>query len=149
MTERAKGTTPGTHETLNAAHDVKMGSERGFGFVFAAFFALIAAYGWWNHSARAPYWLAVGAVFLLSALLFPRILRPLNMAWFRFGMLLNAIVSPLVLGLMFFLTITPIGWLMRLFGARPLNLKFDSEAASYWIKRDPPGPAPESLKNQF
>lgn len=138
-----------THEILPAAHAVKMGPERGFGFVFAAFFALIAGIGWWHDSARAPWWLAVAAAFLLAALLAPQVLRPLNRLWFRFGMLLNAIVSPLVLGMMFFLTITPTGWLMRLCGARPLNLKFDRAAGSYWIKRDPPGPAPESLKNQF
>lgn len=138
-----------THEILPAAHAVKIGSERGFGFVFAMFFALIAGIGWWQGSARVIWWLAAALVFLLAALLAPQLLRPLNRLWFRFGMLLNAIVSPLVLGMMFFLTITPTGWVMRLCGARPLNLKFDRTADSYWIKRDPPGPAPESLKHQF
>lgn len=138
-----------THENIGAAHDIKMGSERAFGFVFAGFFALLSGLAWWNASSLLVYWLCAAALFLGVALAVPQALAPLNRLWFRFGLLLNAIVSPIIMGLLFFLTITPIGWLMRLFGARPLNLKFDSAAESYWIRRDPPGPPPASLKNQF
>ena len=138
-----------THENSGAAHDVKMGSERAFGLVFVGFFALLAGLAWWNGSFYLPYWAGASAVFMLTALLAPAVLRPLNVLWFKFGLLLNALVSPIVLGALFFLTITPLGWLMRLFGARPLSLKFDRAAQSYWIRRDPPGPPPASLKNQF
>lgn len=138
-----------THENSGAAHDVKIGSERNFGFVFAVFFALLSGLAWWNASSYLVYWLAASASFLIVALAAPRLLGPLNRLWFRFGLLLNAIVSPVIMGMLFFLTITPIGWLMRLFGARPLNLKFDPAAETYWIRRDPPGPPPASLKNQF
>lgn len=138
-----------THENIGAAHDVKMGSERAFGLVFAGFFALIAGLAWWNGGSLLFYWLGASAIFLVLALVAPRILAPLNLLWFKFGLLLNAVISPIVMGALFFLTITPIGWLMRLFGARPLSLKFDPAAESYWIKRDPPGPPPASLKNQF
>lgn len=130
-------------------HDVKMGSERAFGFVFAGFFALLSGLAWWSASSYLLYWLAASASFLIVALVAPRLLGPLNRLWFKFGLLLNAIVSPVIMGMLFFLTITPIGWLMRLFGARPLNLKFDPAAETYWIRRDPPGPPPASLKNQF
>ena len=138
-----------THENTGAAHEAKIGSERSFGFVFVGFFALLSGLAWWNASRYLVYWLAVSASFLLVALAAPRLLAPLNWLWFRFGLLLNAIVSPVIMGLLFFLTITPIGWLMRLFGARPLHLKFDRAVQSYWIRRDPPGPPPASLKNQF
>ncbi len=138
-----------THENVGAAHDVKIGSERSFGFVFAGFFALISGLAWWNASSLLIYWLAVSVSFLAVTLIAPRLLAPLNRLWFKFGMLLNAIVSPIIMGLLFYFTVTPTGWLMRLFGARPLNLKFDPAAQSYWIRRDPPGPPPASLKNQF
>lgn len=115
----------------------------------AGFFALLSLLAWWNGSARLIYWLAASALFLAVTLAAPNLLAPLNRIWFRFGLLLNAIVSPIVLGLLFFLIITPMGWLMRLFGARPLHLTFDRTADSYWIRREPPGPPPSSLKNQF
>jgi len=92
---------------------------------------------------------AVAAGFALVALLAPRLLRPLNQAWFRFGMLLHRVVSPLVMGLLFFVTVTPIGLLMRLTGKDPLRLRFDPAADSYWIDREPPGPPPDSMRNQF
>lgn len=138
-----------THENTHSTHDINIGSERAFGFVFAGFFALLSGLAWWNASSYLIYWLGASFLVLIVALVAPSILAPLNRLWFKFGMLLNAIVSPVVMGLLFYLTITPIGLLMRLFGARPLNLKFDRAAESYWIRRDPPGPPPDSLKNQF
>jgi len=83
------------------------------------------------------------AVLAALALVAPRALKPLNILWFRFGLLLHAIITPVVLGLMFFTVITPLGWLMRAFGKRPLSLGFDRTATSYWIHRTPPGPAPD------
>jgi len=73
----------------------------------------------------------------------------LNKLWFHFGLLLHKIVSPLVMGLLFFVTVTPIGLLMRTLGKTPLKLEFDKDADSYWILRDPPGPAPDTMKRQF
>jgi hypothetical protein len=77
------------------------------------------------------------------------VLAPLNRLWLKFGLLLHKVVSPIVLGVMFFLVITPIGLTMRAFGKNPLRLKLDKQSGSYWIERVPPGPAPESLKDQF
>ncbi|HSV28486.1 MAG TPA: SxtJ family membrane protein [Candidatus Omnitrophota bacterium] len=139
----------GTHESSAPVTEVEMGSERSFGFVFAAVFAVVSA--WPLLSGAAPRWwaLAVAAAFLAAALVAPRALRPLNLLWFRFGMLLHKIVTPLVMGLLFFLTITPIGLLMRMTGKDPMRLKRDAAAASYWIGRTPPGPAPDTMKHQF
>ena len=67
----------------------------------------------------------------------------------RFGLLLHRIVNPLVMALLFFLVVTPIALLMRLFGKRPLHLKTEPDAATYWIPRDPPGPEPDTMKQQF
>ncbi len=79
----------------------------------------------------------------------PSLLAPLNRVWTKFGLLLHKVVSPIVLGVMFYLVITPTGLLMRLFGKDPLRLKFDGTAKSYWIPREPPGPKPDSIKDQF
>jgi hypothetical protein len=83
------------------------------------------------------------------ALVYPRLLAPLNKLWLKFGLLLYKVMNPLVLGLLFFVTITPIGIVMRLFGKDFLRLRLDRSAKSYWIERTPPGPPPQSMKNQF
>jgi hypothetical protein len=124
-------------------------SERSFGFVFAAVFLIIALYPL-LHAQEIRIWAIVASgIFLLLATLIPRILSPANRAWTKFGLLLHKIVSPLALGILFLLVVTPTGLLMRLFGKDPLRLRFDPAADSYWIKRDPPGPYADSLKNQF
>jgi hypothetical protein len=141
-------TTSATHERLIGKDDVKRGSDRAFGFVIAAVLALIAALRLW-HGEHATYFLIGSLGFAVPAVVWPRVLRPLNALWHRFGLLLHAVTTPLILGLMFFTVITPIGWLMRVLGKRPLALPFDPAAESYWIHRNPPGPAPDSLTNQF
>ena len=83
------------------------------------------------------------------SLIVPRWLAPLNRLWLKFGELLHRITSPIILGIMFFGVITPVGWLMRRTGKDLLRMKFDREAPSYWIKREPPGPDKTSLKRQF
>lgn len=93
--------------------------------------------------------MGVSLVFLAVAGLYPGALRPLNRFWARFGRLLQSIVSPVVLGLLFFLVITPIGLLVRLRGRSWIKLTFDSETLTYWIIRNPPGPAPDTMKHQF
>ncbi len=95
-------------------------------------------------------WALIAAgVFLVPALVFPKVLHPLNKLWMRFGALLQKIVSPIVLGALFFLTVTPMGLLMRLIGKDLLRLKKDPDASSYWIERTPPGPPPDTMRNQF
>jgi hypothetical protein len=79
----------------------------------------------------------------------PRILRPLNRIWLKIGLLLNKVVSPIVLGIVFFGVLTPLGAVLRMRGKDPLRLRFEKDAPSYWIMRQPPGPAPRSMTRQF
>lgn len=141
------------HENYSHGDDVKVGSERSFGLVFAAVFALVALWPLFVHAneeGTLRFWaLCVAGFFAITALTMPSFLAPLNRLWFRFGLLLHKIVNPLVMGFLFFLTVTPIAMLMRIFSKRPLDLRFKDEATSYWIDRTPPGPSPESMKKQF
>ena len=127
-------------------------SERSFGLLFGAVFALLAAYGWffkgWS-SMLALALVGVALAFVLVGFVAPKILRPLNWLWFQLGQLLGKIVSPIVLGAIFFLLLTPVSLVTRLFGRDELCLKRKASQTSYWLDRAPPGPAPESFKNQF
>ena len=137
------------HETLEARSEVAQGSERGFGVVFAVVFSIIGFWPLLSGSGVRTWSLVIAAGFLAAAFVAPRLLAPLNRLWFRFGMLLGHIVSPVVMAIIFYLTVLPTGLVMRLLGKDLLRLRFDPEAESYWIHRDPPGPAPDSLKQQF
>jgi len=137
------------HEDFGRSGDVKVGSERGFGFVFAAVFSIVALWPLLSGGPVRLWALIAAAGFAAAAALMPRALRPLNLLWFRFGMLLHKVVTPLVMGLIFYATVTPTAALMRLFGKDPLRLRFDRSAKSYWIERVPPGPAPDTMRHQF
>jgi hypothetical protein len=93
--------------------------------------------------------LIVAVVFFLAALAVPRVLEPLSRLWFWFGSVLHACISPIIMGLMFFTTVTPIGLVRRLLGQNPLQLRFDRDAVTYWIERHPPGPPPDTMPRQF
>lgn len=123
--------------------------ERSFGIVFAVVFLLVGS--WPMLAGELPRWwaLALAGAFLLAGLALPRILRPLNSVWLRFGLLLHRITSPIILAMLFYLTVLPTGLVMRALGKDLLRLRFDRNARSYWIERSPPGPEPESLRNQF
>lgn len=138
-----------THESFRTNIEVKAGSERSFGLVFAVVFAVIGLWPLLDGGGVRLWALAVALAFLIAALLLPRALKPLNVLWFRFGMVLHHVVTPVVMGLLFFLTVTPVGLLMRATGKDPMRLRRDPAARTYWIDRAPPGPAPESMKHQF
>ena len=130
--------------------ELEVGSDRSFAWVFTVFFLLVGFYPTVFGGGGPRLWaLTVAGVFFGLGLVVPRVLHPLNVLWMKFGALLNMIVSPLVLGLLFFVTVTPMGLLLRLTGKDLLNLKLDKSSRSYWIDRDPPGPPPETMKNQF
>ena len=93
--------------------------------------------------------LTVAAVILTIALIRPALLAPFNRVWMKFGLLLHKITNPIIMGLIFFLAVTPTAVVMRAIGKDPLRRKFDKSAQSYWIERVPPGPEPESMKQQF
>ncbi len=140
----------GFHEDYGRAQTVKGPSDKSFGRTFFVVFSVLAGiFAWKANLALGAGFAAAAVVFLALAYLAPRLLRPLNRAWLAFGLVLHRIVNPTVMGLLFFVVITPIGLLMRLSGKDPLSLRWDAEAASYWIRRDPPGPTPESMTLQF
>lgn len=137
------------HERLSADKEVKLGSDRSFGLVFTVVFAVIGAFPLIHGLPPRVWALGIAAGFLLVSLVRPRSLRPLNLLWFKFGLLLHGIVNPVIMGLLFFVTVTPMALALRLLGKDPLKRRLEPAATSYWIIRQPPGPAPESMKNQF
>ena len=127
-----------------------MGSERSFGVTFAALFAVFGFLPLLFHSEMPRWWaLAVSIVFLVSALAAPRLLAPLNILWFKFGLLLHNIVNPILMALIYFGAIVPTGLMLRMARKDLLRLEWDSTAESYWIMRDPPGPLAGTMTKQF
>lgn len=139
----------GSHERLAAEEDARAGSDRAFGITFAVVFTLIALFPLLHGGAFRLWALLVAAVFGAIALIRPSLLAPLNRIWFRFGMLLHKVVNPIILGLMFFVVLTPVAGITRLFGGKLLSLGYDKSLPSYWQRRSPPGPEPDTIRNQF
>ena len=137
------------HEDLSREEHIEGSSDRSFGFVFAAVFALIALWPLLHHGGVRVWALAVAAAFGLIAVVRPALLATPNRLWMKLGLLLGKIVAPIALGILFYAVLTPLGVAMRLAGKDPLRLKRDDAAASYWISREPPGPPPGSMTNQF
>ncbi|MDJ0712151.1 MAG: hypothetical protein QNJ14_17300 [Woeseiaceae bacterium] len=134
---------------LRAHQEIEVGSNRSFGLVFFVVFLLIGLYPLLGGGPVRIWSLIASGVFLFFAFFFSSVLRPLNVLWFRFGMLLAKIVNPIVMFIIYALTIVPFGLGARLFGKDLLRMKLDRNQESYWIEREPPGPEPDSLKNQF
>lgn len=125
-------------------------SDRSFGLLFTTVFAVVAAWTGWKGNALWTYFAIASGIFLLLSLTRPQTLHALNVLWMRFGALLNKVVSPIVLGVIYFGLVTPIALLFKVRGRDALHRKFDRELASYWVKRDPPGPdGPSSFPRQF
>jgi hypothetical protein len=124
-------------------------SNRSFGTLFASVFFALGAWSWWKGGWTVPYLFGVAGIFGVITLLRAEWLAPLNRAWMRLADLLNRIVSPIVLGAMYYAVLTPFGLAMRLAGRDPMRKRFEPAAPTYWIARQPPGPAPESLRDQF
>lgn len=124
-------------------------SNRSVGFTFTAVFLLLAVLPLMQGGAVHIWAAVVGGLFGLISLMAPQLLTSLTKYWMAFADLLHKIVSPVILGILFFLVVTPIGYLMRLSGKDPLRLKLEPDAQTYWQERQPPGPAPESLLDQF
>jgi Saxitoxin biosynthesis operon protein SxtJ len=138
-----------SHEDLTREEEVEGSSDRSFGVVFAVVFLIVALLPL-LHSGAVRWWsVGVSAAFAVVAFTVPSILAVPNRLWMKFGLLLAKIVSPIALGILFYLVFTPIGLLMRLSGKDPMRLKADPNAKSYWIDREPPGPPPQSMTNQF
>ena len=126
--------------------DFNISSNRSFGIVFFVVFLLIAVFPLANSEDLRILSLIISLIFLILGLLKSKILTPLNRLWFKFGIFLGKIVSPLVMGVIFFFVVTPIGLIMRVFNKDVLNLKFDKVKKSYWIEKSGPK---SKMKNQF
>jgi hypothetical protein len=137
------------HEVFQRDGAPAGGSDRNFGLVFAGVCFLVGSFNYYRGHDFWPWWLAAAMAFLVLALVFPTSLRLLNRVWTQFGFLLHRVMQPLILGLLFFLTILPMGLLLRAAGKDLLRLRINRLDRTYWLPRDPPGPAPDSFKNQF
>lgn len=141
--------TTETHENYGSKEEIKRSSERSFSIVFAVVFAIVGLAPLLDERNVRFWSLGIAAVFLLAGFLCPRLLAPLNKLWFHFGLLLNKVTNPIIMGIVFFGVVTPTAMIMRLMGKDPLRRRFDPEVRSYWLERDPPGPEPNTMKNQF
>ena len=126
-------------------NNVKLGSNKSFGIVFFIVFLIIAIYPILSNGNFRLWSLVVSLVFLILGLINSRFLTPLNKLWFKFGIILGKIISPIIMGIIFFLVVTPIGLLMRLLKKDVLNLSFNDNK-TYWIERNGPK---SKMKNQF
>lgn len=143
----AKGQLP---EDVRADRSFVVGSDRSFGVVFCVVFAIIGLFPLLREEPTVRGWaLGVSGGFLAIALVVPRILRPLNVVWMRIGWVLNMVVSPIILTLLFFVAVLPMALILRAVGKDLLRLKLEPSSKSYWIERTPPGPEPDTMRNQF
>jgi hypothetical protein len=145
---------PSFHEDYARAHEVKSGTDRGFGLTVGGVLLLIAGVRAALHWGAPLGWLtpvlaALGLVLLGFAAFAPQHLSGLHRAWIKLGLVLFKVVNPIVLGIIYVTTVVPTGLIMRALRRNPMGLRFDRSARTYWIERDPPGPAPETMKNQF
>ena len=125
--------------------EIKIGSNKSFGIVFFIVFLLIAIYPLINNGELRIWSLVVAIIFFILGLVNSKVLTPLNKLWFKFGLLLGKIVSPLIMGFIIFFVVTPIAFIMRIIGKDLLNLKFNKKK-SYWIEKSGPK---SKMKNQF
>ncbi len=126
-------------------NDIKIGTNRNFGIIFFLFFLIISLYPLIYDENIRIWSLIISIIFLILGLLNSKLLDPLNKIWFKFGFLLGKIISPIVMGIIFFLVVTPIGLFMRLLKKDLLNLKFNKKN-TYWIEKSGPK---SKMKNQF
>ena len=127
-------------------HKIKAGTERGFGFIFSAVFVIIGLYPVLQGQDIRLWAFIIALIFLFFSIFLPKALIVPNKLWFKFGILLSLIVSPIVLGFIFFAIITPTGIIMKMLGKDLLNNKYDKTKKSYWINRNK---LESTMKQQF
>ena len=138
-----------THEGVSRDEKVEAGSDRSFGIVMAVALAAVTLLNAWHSGRLWPWTGGLAALFLAAGLLRPSVLNPLKQLWLKFGLLLHGVVNPIVMVLLFYGTVLPTGLVMRMLGKDLLQLKRQPGAVSYWIVRRPPGPSPETMRDQF
>ena len=137
------------HEDLRREEQTAAPSERRFGLTLGGIFALIAIVEAFGRSEWSFVWGALAIVLVAGALLRPRLLALPNQLWSKLGLLLHRIVNPVIMAILFYGTIAPVGLLMRLFGKDPLRRGLDKNIASYWLARSDERPASEAMRQQF
>ena len=125
--------------------DIKISSNRSFGIVFFIVFLLISIYPLINQGELRIWSLLISLLFLILGIINSKVLSPLNKVWFKFGIFLGKIISPIIMGIIFFFVVTPIAFLMRILKKDLLNLKYNKNS-SYWIEKTDPK---STMKNQF
>ena len=125
---------------------IKISSNRNFGLVFFFVFLIVSIWPIISGESIRIWSVAISLVFLILGLMNSKVLTPLNKLWFKFGIILGAIVAPVIMSIIFFLAITPIGLLMKILGKDLLNKKINKKKNTYWIKRDVPV---GTMKRQF
>ena len=115
---------------------IKISSNRSFGLVFFVVFLIVSLWPLTSVGSIRIWSVIISAVFLILGLINSKLLTPLNVLWFKFGMILGAIISPIIMGIIFFLVVTPTGLILRIMGKDLLNKKYDKKKETYWIKRD-------------
>ena len=137
------------HERLEYAEDLQGSSDRVFGLVFSVFWSVVALAPLIKGRPIRVWAVVLAAAFLVTSLIMPTLLGPPNRLWQRFGRLLRSVTNPIVMAILFFSTVVPFGLIMRLLKRDVLGLKWERGSATYWIPRNPPGPRPDSMKDQF
>ena len=125
---------------------IKISSNRSFGIVFFFVFLIISLWPLINENPLRVWSIFVAIIFLILGLVNSKLLTPLNILWFKFGKILGTIVTPIVMGIVFFIVITPTGFIMKLFGKDLLNKKYNNKNKSYWIDREK---SKGTMKQQF
>jgi Saxitoxin biosynthesis operon protein SxtJ len=143
------GSIPGMIDSSREREKPAIGSERSFSLVFAIVFGIIA--GWPLASGGAPrLWaFAVAVVFLILGYAMPAVLRPLNVAWFRLGLLMGAVMTPVVMAVLYLTTFLPTNLILRFTGRDLLGLKREPDRSTYWVMREKLGPGQRTMKRQF
>jgi hypothetical protein len=136
------------HEDLTRDRRHDGPSHRSFGIVFSVFFAVVAIWPLRTGEPVRLWSLGLGAAFSICALIVPGALAPLNRIWTKFGLVLSRIARPVAMGVLFYGVITPLGFFLRLKGNDPLRM-LRTSSETYWIERQPPGPAAETMTDQF
>ena len=137
------------HDLTNAHEEIPVASDRSVGLVLGVAAIVIGLLPLLRGHAVRPWALAVAAPLLLLALVRPSWLRPVNRAWMAFGAVGQVVMTFLLMAIIFYGVVTPLAWVRRALGHDILKLKFEPRATTYWIERQPPGPPPASMKNQF
>ncbi len=138
-----------THESITSFRKIEASSDRKFGLTIGALLAAASLLPLLHHRSQHFWLLIVAAVFIVLGVAFPAALTAVNRAWFKLGLALNMLVSPIVMGLLFYGAVVPVGWFLRKQGEDLLALKTEPNATTYWTARTPPSPSSGTLGKQF